>query len=104
LRLHHTDHNTTLFLNIVGLLLCIAWALMTWVGRTWFYKSLRAGASVQIDPIKNPFVELQLSNPTRRRDPIFMAAMLVACLFALMYLIGLWPDIERILRALLCDK
>jgi hypothetical protein len=83
------DPHTAQFLNIIGLLLCIAWAVMTWVGWDWFHKSLRAGASVQIEPLSNPFTEFQLANPTRCRDPIFIVAMLVVGLFALLYLNGL---------------
>ena len=37
------DHHTALLLNIGGLVLCIAWGAMTWVGWDWFHKSLRAG-------------------------------------------------------------
>ena len=42
-------------LNILGLLLCGAWAWMTWVGWDEFHKSLRAGAAVPVEPTLNPF-------------------------------------------------
>jgi hypothetical protein len=80
------DHYTALFLNIAGLALCILWGAMTWGGWDWFYKSLRAGAIIQVDPIFNPFADL--SNPTRRRDHVFIVTMLVVCLFTLLYLIN----------------
>jgi hypothetical protein len=78
-----------LFLNIIGLLLCVAWAVMNWWGWGWFHKSLRAGAQVPIAPISNPFADRELSNPSFRRDPIFIAAMAVVGLFVLIYLMGI---------------
>jgi hypothetical protein len=81
-----SDQNAGQFLSIVGLLLCGAWAWMTWVGWEWFHKSLRAGADIKIEPMSNPFAEF--SNPSRR-DAIFIVAMVVIGLFALIYLYGL---------------
>src|SRR5262249_35843297 len=78
------DHHTALLLNIGGLVLCIPWGAMTWVGWDWFHKSLRAGAQIKIEPMSNPFSEL--SNPTRCDDPIFVVAMVVVGLFAVLYL------------------
>jgi hypothetical protein len=88
LRSDKIDPGTALVLNIVGLLLCIAWALMNWVGWDWFHKSLRAGAEVPIPQDLNPLAEF--SNPSRARDWIFFVAMAVVVLFALIYLISLY--------------
>jgi hypothetical protein len=91
LRSDKIDPGTTLFLNIVGLLLCIAWAWMNWVGWDWFHKSLRAGAEVPIRQDLNPLAEF--SNPSRR-DAIFIVAMAVVGLFALIYLISLYVGLK----------
>ena len=90
----------SLFLNITGLLLCCAWVWMTCVGWGWFHKS----AKVPIDRTLNPFADPKLSNPSFLRDPIFIAAMVVIGLFAVMYLNGLWPETKRFLSAVLCDS
>ena len=54
LRSEHIDQSTTLFLNVVGLLLCIAWGVMAWVRWGWFHQSLRAGAAVPVERDLNP--------------------------------------------------
>ena len=74
------------FLNIIGLLLCGAWAWMNWVGWTWFHKSLSAGAEVPVPQDLNPLAEFSNSS---HRDAIFIVAMVVVGLFALIYLIDL---------------
>jgi hypothetical protein len=73
-------------LNILGLLLCGAWAWMTWVGWDEFHKSLRAGAAVPVEPALNP---LKQFSSTSRWDPIFTVANGVVVIFALIYLFGL---------------
>jgi hypothetical protein len=75
-------------LNILGLLLCGAWAWMTWVGWDEFHKSLRAGAAVPVEPDLNPLAEYS-NPPPRWRDPIFTVANGVVVIFALIYVVGL---------------
>jgi hypothetical protein len=91
---------TTLFLNGAGLALCIVWAIMTWNGWGWFYKSLLAGKNVPIDPSLNPFASMQ-NIAQRRTDSIFILAMLVVLIFASVYLVGLWP-LAKSMSAFIC--
>jgi hypothetical protein len=90
-----SDAGTTLFLNVAGLALCAVWAVMTWHGCGWFQKSLADGNKVPIAPAVNPFADF--SNPYRRwNDSIFLCAMSVVVIFAILYVIGLWPIIKTI--------
>ena len=86
LRSEHIDQSTTLFLNVVGLLLCIAWGVMARIGWGWFHQSLRAGAAVPVEPDLNP---LKQFSSTSRWDAIFINTMVVVVIFALIYLFGL---------------
>jgi hypothetical protein len=89
------DAGTTLFLNGTGLALCVVWAVMTWQGWGWFRKSLADGNKVPIAPALNPLADF--SGPYRRwKDSIFDCAMSVVVIFAIMYVIGLWPVIKII--------
>lgn len=91
---------TTIFLNGLGLVLCIVWALMNWNGWGWFHKALADGSKVPVDPLLNPFADF--NTPYRRRsDSIFVCAMSVVFIFALIYVVGLWPAIKALV-ALAC--
>jgi hypothetical protein len=48
------DTGTTIFLNGLGLLLCLVWAVMNWSGWGWFHKALADGSRVPVDPLLNP--------------------------------------------------
>jgi hypothetical protein len=87
------DPSTVLLLNIIGLLLCGAWAWMNWVGWDWFHRPLRAGAKVPVPRDLNPLAEF--SNVSRC-DAIFSVAMAVVALFAVIYLFGLWVGLRPI--------
>jgi hypothetical protein len=47
----------------------------------------------------NPFADITIGE--RRKDTIFICAMLVVAIFASMYVVGLWPSI-RIIFAWIC--
>jgi hypothetical protein len=72
--------------NIAGLFLCLLWFVMTWYGWTYFYEPMNAAKQLPIASRLNPFA----TTPTKRHtDEIFLCAMLVVALFAVMYFLGL---------------
>jgi hypothetical protein len=96
------SQNVALYLNVLGLMLCITWAVMAWTGWTWFRESLTDGADVPIDPSLNPFAKFKKPLASRWKDPIFDGAMAVVVIFALMYLVGLWPLIRSFGQHIFC--
>jgi len=93
---------STLFLNALGLCLCVVWIFMTWHGWGWFRHSISKAKNIPINPALNPFG----SYPEiyqRRKDLIFICALLVVLAFASMYVVGLWPAIRSII-AFICGK
>ena len=84
------DAFNTLFLNAAGLLLCIVWFVMTWVGWGWFYKSMVDATKVSNDPMLNPFASYPRL-ASRRSDTVFLCASAVVLIFASMYVVGLLP-------------
>src|ERR1700730_8793471 len=64
------SQNVALYLNVLGLMLCVTWAVMAWWGWSWFRKSLTDGAKVPIDDSLNPFAEFK-DIGSRWKDLIF---------------------------------
>jgi hypothetical protein len=88
---------TDTWLNVAGLALCVIWLIMTCTGWKWFHKSLTDGKNVPVDSSLNPFAGLKI---TLRNDWIFISALLVILIFALIYLVRLWP----ITKTFICAK
>ena len=86
---------TNVSLCVAGLVLCILWGIMTWVGWTWFYKAMADANKLPIDPLLNPFSSFP-NLGDRRRDKIFMCTMAVIVIFGLVYVVALFaPLIEQ---------
>lgn len=82
------------WLNLFGFFLRLVWGVMT-----WFYKTIKDGKSIRVAESLNPFADITIGE--RRKDTIFICAMLVVAIFASMYVVGLWPSI-RIIFAWIC--
>jgi hypothetical protein len=93
------DAVSTLLFNGAGLLLCVVWALMTWYGWGWFYDAMEKGNALPVDKSLNPFANIP-DISVRRKDSIFIFAMMVVAIFATVYFVNLWPPA----KALICGR
>lgn len=90
------------WLSGAGLCLCVAWAVITWVGWGWFYTVMRESKLVLSDPVLNPFAGIE-NLGRRRRDTVFICAMVVIAIFSSVYVADLSPHFKHWI-ALLCNR
>jgi hypothetical protein len=80
-----SEAGLNLFFSVAGIAICILWAIMTWEGWTWFYKSIVDARKLPIVPQLNPFASYGKNFPDRHADTIFKCTMTVIVIFSAMY-------------------
>lgn len=84
-------------LSLAGLFLCVLWGIMTWVGWSWFYKSIIDAKKLPVHPLLNPFSSFpHKGEGDRHSDTIFKCTMAIIIIFGLVYIVQLLKPFYKV--------